>query len=244
MFDPGPLTAELTHTLADAFSGSAPINVGSAGNAFRYVPMMSERTPHSLALLDRCSGTATGIFGRTAIPVRAKGTQYLGDTAWHRDSELDLNSLGFMAYLEPLDCHTGALRVLPGSHRTNPSPAPNGYRTRPDGVGETIETEPGDIIVFDEYLYHASAGGSVRHQWRVDFFTGPHTADETTKTHAYLAGIFQVGWDGGYNLDRYPSYPTSWRTSNRPTAARLQELGAYRLADAEEHAARLNREAD
>jgi Phytanoyl-CoA dioxygenase (PhyH) len=240
-FDPGPLTTEVTDALADGFSRLPPLNVGSAGNAFRYVPMMCERTARSLALLDGLSGIAGDIFGRPAVPLRAKGTQYHGSTAWHRDSERNLDSLGFMAYLEPLQGDTGALRVLPGSHRPSPVDAPGGYPTANNAVGEPVETEPGDVIVFDEHLLHASAGGTIRHQWRVDFFADPQTSDETLNAEAFLAGVYQVGWDGGYDLDRYPSYDTAWRQCRRPAAQRLRQLGAYRLADAEENAARASR---
>lgn len=242
VFDPEPLAAEVTSALADAFVGSPPINVGSAGNAFRYVPMMCDRTPRSLALLDQLSSIASDLLGQAAIPLRAKGTQYLGQTAWHRDSEINITSLGFMAYLEPLHRENGALRVLAGSHRTSPGGVPEGMPTPPHTAGVAIETEPGDLIIFDEHLFHASAGGSVRHQWRVDFFTDPRTHDELAAAHAYLASVYQVGWDGGYDLDRYPSYDSSWRESGRRAARRLGELGAYALADAEEQAARISRE--
>jgi hypothetical protein len=36
-----------------------------------------------------------------------------------------------------------------------------------------IETEPGDLIVIDEHLFHASSGGAVRRQWRVDYLPVP-----------------------------------------------------------------------
>ena len=167
-------------------SGLPPLNVGSAGNTFRYVPMMCERTPRSLSLLDRLSEIAADIFGRAALPVRAKGTQYHGGTAWHRDSERNIDSLGFAAYLEPLQRDTGALRVLPGSHRRSTADGPDGYPIAFEIAGEPVETDAGDVIVFDEHLLHASAGGTIRHQWRVDFFPDPQTSDETMTAEAFL----------------------------------------------------------
>ena len=243
VFDPLPLAAELTAALSDAFRGSAPANVGSGGSSFRYVPMMGERTPHSLALLDTLSELAPTMLGRAAVATRAKGTEYFGETAWHRDSDRNLDSVGFVAYLEPLHGLDGVLRVLPGSHRRDLSTIPVGVPARSATVGEVVETEPGDVIVFDEHLYHGSARGTKRHQWRVDFFADPQTAQEAAEVNAYLAGIFQVGWDGGYDIDRYPSYSQQWRTSRRRAAKRLHELGAYTLADAEENAARARRAA-
>ena len=46
-----------------------------------------------------------------------------------------------------------------------------------------------------------------------------------------------VGWDAGYNLDRYPSYGPYWQTRHPHWNQRLTELGAYQAAHAEETAA-------
>ena len=74
----------------------------------------------------------------------------------------------FVAYLEPLDGDTGALRVLPGSHRLTDAALGHLYSLDldvPDVPGQVLATEPGDVIVFDPLLYHASWGGKDRHQW-------------------------------------------------------------------------------
>ncbi len=171
------------------------------------------------------------------LPIRAKGTKILGDTAWHRDSELDVASIGFVGYLEPVDATSGALRVLPGSHREPPAAVPTG--TPIEGaaaMGEPIASEPGDLIAFDEHLFHASAGGRDRRQWRVDFVADPVDVDEEERVRLLLDGIFPPGWDGGYDVDRYPSFGTHWQESGRPSVGRLRELGAYDRAEAEENA--------
>jgi len=236
-FDPGALGEEVSRALEDAFSGSSSRNLGSAGNSFRYVPMMCERTPVSLSLLDALSAIAADLLGRAALPLRAKGTRYFGETAWHRDSGGEVASLGFAAYLEPLREFDGALRVVPGSHRRPREDIPTGGPIGGMSVGEAIETEPGDVIAFDERVLHASAGGSDRRQWRVDFFADPHGEDEEGRVRAWLAGIFQPGWDGGYDIARYPSYGVHWQQSSRWEVGRLRDLGVYALAAEEEEAA-------
>ena len=241
-FESGRLSREVNDALADGYR-DAPMNTGSAGNLFWYVPMMCERTPQSLALVDALAGPATQLLDRAVIPVRAKGTRYLGGTSWHRDSDLDVATVGFAAYLEPLDSHNGALRVLPGSHRVLPTESPSGVPAEGSLVGYAIETDPGDMIVFDERLWHASSGGAERRQWRVDFVADPSTPAEEDQIRSYFAGIFQPGWDGGYDVDRYPSYGAHWRASAKPWVERLRDLGAIERAEREEAAVRAKRQA-
>ncbi len=175
------------------------------------------------------------------LPVRAKGTEYFGETVWHRDSELPiLGSVGLAAYLDHLEDNTGALRLLRSSHISPSaevsSPGPVGA-----GDGEPVVTVPGDIIAFDERLWHASRGGRVRRQWRIDFIIDPVTAAEEELVRTYFAGNFQPGWDGGYDVDRYPTYGLYWQDHAPEWTSRLRYLGALQLALAEEEAARARR---
>lgn len=238
IFDPVPLAVEVTRALDDGF-GSSPRNIGRAGNEFRYLPMMSERTPVSLALIDEFPELAARLLGRRVLPVRAKGTRYFGGTEWHSDSDLDIASLGFVAYLEALDADNGALRVISGSHRPESlSPTHAAVAGLSALSGQAVSTEPGDVIVFDEHLWHSSSGGHDRRQWRIDFVADPTTVVETDAVRRYFGAIFQPGWDGGYDVDRYPSYGPDWRQRSGFWNARLAELGAYDGADQEESAVR------
>ena len=111
----------------DAFGDDEAVTTlaqGSGTVTFRYVPMMCERTPVSVGLIDRYAVIAAELLGRPVLPGRAKGTWYQSDTGWHRDSVGDIASLGVLAYLEPLDAATGALRVVPGSHAARDRGAP------------------------------------------------------------------------------------------------------------------------
>lgn len=178
------------------------------------------------------------------LPVRAKGTRIFGGTRWHRDSDLDVASVGFASYLEPLDSQNGALRVLRGSQWADATDMAFGMAV--DGsetAGEAIATMPGDIIAFDEHLWHSSVGGHDRRQWRVDFVADPVSTEEEERVHSYFEEIFQPGWDGGYDVDRYPSYGAHWQRSGRPWIDRLREFGAYELASDEETSARAHRPA-
>src|SRR6185503_18286966 len=213
-FDPAPLAAEI-----------------------QYVPMMTAETPVSLSLLDRAETVAAAVFGGPVIPTRAKGTRYHGETPWHTDSELPLRSVGFLAYLEPVGSDSGALRVIPGSHHPQFGEARRGMDATglrdPSLPAHVVATDPGDMVLLDERVLHASVGGGVRRQWRVDYLGMPGHA-EVDLTRSDFAGIYTPDWDGGYDVDRYPSYGPDWRQSSRMAVARLEALGVYELATAQE----------
>jgi hypothetical protein len=207
--------------------------------------MMTAETPNSLLLLDRAEAVATNLLGGPVLPTRAKGVRYRGNTPWHVDSFFPVVSLGVAAYLEPVGADSGALRVLPGSH--HPDFAKALHALGVNGMAaemlpaHVIDTEPGDMILFDEHLFHASFGGETRRQWRVDYVRDPGDTAAEENTRAYFAGIYPRDWYGGYDVDRYPSYGTDWRGSQRTSVARLDALGVYELAARQEAFARANR---
>ena len=210
-------------------AGSRPME-GAGGVEFLSVVMMCERTPVSLALVDDLAELAAELLDRPVLPGRAKGTHYFGSSGLHADSDAAIPSLGFVAYLEPVRASSGALRVVPGSHRQG--------RTSDPSVVRTLPTDPGDLIVFDEHLTHGSFGGADRRQWRVDFIADPANRAEEAMVRATFERLFDPGWDGGDDVDRYPSYGRYWQTLDRPWTARLRDLGVYELAA--QHAAALH----
>ena len=212
---------------------------------FQYVPMMSAETPVSLSFLDLLEPVAATLLGGPVLPTRAKGVLYRGDTAWHADSASAVASVGFAAYLEPLRAETGALRVLPGSHRGDFAEALRtlGAAGAPAQAlpAHVVVTEPGDVIAFDEHLFHASAGGGARRQWRLDYLRDPVGVEAEDHARSYFRSIYPPDWDGGYDVERYPSYGPDWQSSRRPSVARLGGLGVYELATRQEARARSRR---
>lgn len=234
-FDARPLAEEIDRVRQDGLVA----DVSRTGQFhFQYVPMMTAKTPVSLLLLDRVEALATALLGGSVLPTRAKGVWYSGSTPWHTDSASPLASVGFLAYLEPLGAEIGALRVLPGSHHPDFRDSLRGLGV--DGTAapilpaHAVVTEPGDLILLDEHLFHASFGGETRRQWRVDFVNAPVGAEAEDLTKSYFAGIYPSDWDGGYDVDRYPTYGPDWRNSTRPAVAQLDALGVYGLAAAQE----------
>ena len=146
-----------------------------------------------------------------------------------------LATMGFLAYLEPLTTRTGALRVMPGSHACLSVPLPTSFEGGPAGPGQAIDTQPGDVVAFDEHLVHGSHGGTERRQWRADFVVDPKSAAEEAQVKAYFGHIFpDRQGQAPYDATRYPSYGPYWQSLDRPWTARLLELGVYRRAEAAE----------
>jgi hypothetical protein len=241
--DPGPLADELDRALRDGHRSSFTVD-GGPGVSGAYVPMMVERTPVSLGLLDRFAADAAELLGRPVLPLRAKGVRYAAGASWHRDSELPIATIGFAAYLEPLHAGNGALRVLPGSHLAAYGDAVAAHlaaAVEPDVdalPGVALDTGPGDVIVFDEHLFHASAGGRDRRQWRVDYVVDPVGVDEEAAARRWIADTYPPDWDGGYDVDLFPTYDAVWLASGRPCLGRLEALGAHAASAAEEAFAR------
>jgi Phytanoyl-CoA dioxygenase (PhyH) len=244
-FDPVPLADEIDRVLSDGIPFSAD-DLNSAGIHFRYVPMMTGQTPASLTLLDRVGRVAAALFGGPVLPTRAKAVRYRGSTPWHTDSASPIASVGIAAYLETLGPENGALRVLPGSHRPELGDAVRAMgaagMAATELPGHVLSTQPGDVIFFDEHLFHSSCGGETRHQWRADFVNAPVGVEAVKQTRAYFEGLYTPDWDGAYDVDRYPSYGLDWRNSGRPAVAALQELGVFDLAAKQEAFTRSRRD--
>jgi len=70
-FDPIPLEREFDDVLVDAFDDDQSVTTlpqGGGTVTFKYVPMMCERTPVSVALIDRFSVIAIELLGRAVVP--------------------------------------------------------------------------------------------------------------------------------------------------------------------------------
>ncbi|HLK57073.1 MAG TPA: phytanoyl-CoA dioxygenase family protein [Chthonomonadaceae bacterium] len=115
--------------------------------------------------------TASSLLGEDFNYIGGDGNYYTGDTGWHSDGWHE-NGLyiKIALYLDPVTRDTGCLRVIPGSHVLgSPWVAQVRRVGRPEehfGVhGRDIpaiplESQPGDVVVFNHNLHHASFGGN------------------------------------------------------------------------------------
>ena len=124
----------------------------------------------------RFHGQAKQLMKSEVVGMYANGNAFFGDrTEWHPDTgHLDRRGVKFAFYLQPLEADTGALRFIPGSHR---APLHTDIRENirikesnkgvEDDVGLDVdeipafvaESSPGDVIAFDNRVWHASWGG-------------------------------------------------------------------------------------
>jgi hypothetical protein len=143
------------------------------------------------ALLDdpRIRGIATGLLGDDFNFSGSDGNYYVGDTRWHSDGwhRNGILHIKMALYLDPVTAETGCLRVVPGSFlpddqfssalqssikliptdtefsgpQSAESQGPWGVRGR-DLPAVALDSEPGDLLVFNHNLKHASFGGGTR----------------------------------------------------------------------------------
>ena len=186
------------------------MNAGSAGNQFRYLPMMCERTPVSVALAQRLSAVAAELLGASVLPWPGEGDELPrldevasrhGFARAERRFCLLPRAAGRRARRAPRACPA---RIGRSSPRRLPPTRP----MRAMFPGVAVPTAPGDALAFDEHLCHASPGGGLRRQWRVDFVAVTCRA-RVDALREHFARQYAPGWDGGYDVDCFPSYGDS-----------------------------------
>ena len=147
------------------------------------------------------------------------------DHEWHCDRagqiDLQYTRIKIMIYLQSMRKDTGALRVIPGSHhppfhkqllalqsqKSGSSPSAFGVEG-PELCSCPREVDPGDVVVFNHYLFHAVYGKqSVRRYIALKFAAKPET-----ETHYEALTRHKQG--ASYLHDNY-------RHSERPRVARM-----------------------
>ena len=161
-----------------------------------------EHRPRLCALLDdaRVTGVIGGVLGEDFNYASGDGNYYTGDTHWHPDGNWgQLFACKVAFYLDPLTAGSGCLRVIPGSQRPdhfvrtqgiNPNQAQELFGVEPHDFPGSIalETRPGDLVIFNHDLFHASFGGNERRR----MFTMNNTrhctrAEDLETLHSYLS---------------------------------------------------------
>ena len=131
----------------------------------------------------RICGVAEQLLGDGAIPMFSNSNRWVADTAWHPDTPCtNLRGVKLACYLQPVDGDNGALRVIPGSHKSPLNSEVAGFLSgggvaSRDVPAHVCESEPGDVIAFDNRLYHAAAGSSTdKRQFTMNFLESPRSA--------------------------------------------------------------------
>jgi hypothetical protein len=141
-------------------------------NARHILIQLIERDPYLSALLEHpgIQGILTSLLGDNYLYRASEGNIFTGDTYWHSDlynADFKYRHIKILFYLDPIDAQSGALRVIPGSHLFGDKFAnqleryvwehDKNYGIDKESVPSiTIPTRPGDAIVFDYRLKHAT----------------------------------------------------------------------------------------
>jgi len=131
------------------------------------------------------------LLGPGFVWVGSDGNLYVGDTSWHPDTNhSDYRRIKVAFYLDPVTKDTGCLRVIPGSHRpplhdslkplksvSDPAVTPFGVAAR-DIPAFPLESQPGDVVMFNADTWHASFGGKTgRRMFTLNFAAKPTTPE-------------------------------------------------------------------
>ena len=214
----GELRDEIVRTMLGVHGDRYHERPAMSGMAGHYTCLLGPWAPRTVELVEsrRLVGLAERLVGGGVLPspCDTQGILYFDDAPWHNDIGIPVRGVKFVAYLEPLDAQSGALRVLPGSHRLPDTDAAIGplysLDTQvPDVPGHVLPTEPGDVIAFDPLLYHASWGGRDRHQWSTIYL-------RDAITPSWQQGLIDWYEDGASDLD---DLPEGWRPFDRTWVA-------------------------
>jgi len=187
------------------------------GTQRHWVPMFEPETPFFTGLMEdpRFCETAEQLYGEDVIGIACDANRYVGDTKWHPDTKsAHQYGIKFAFYLEPVGAETGALRVIPGSHK-QPFHAEL-RQAREESRLDLAEvpafvcqSEPGDVVGFDLRLWHASLGGSSdRRMCTLVYYNNPKTEEEDRVTREQA----RLNADTSIKFGRPPEpiHPPSW----------------------------------
>ena len=165
---------------------------------FNASPLLAQLIEHPLlsSISEELLGPGIAYYG-------GDGNYYAGDTRWHRDvfsipdgeeGKSIVRHIKIAFYLDPLTATTGALRVIPGSHHLTDSfakeldalllnrKADAGVLPQ-DAPAVSLTTTPGDIVIFDHRMMHASfGGGPARRMFAMNLFEQCHTSRQRELT--------------------------------------------------------------
>lgn len=232
-------TPEEVDRISDGFEWSIQNRGGGDGHKGKKRTMFGgpiEHTPEMCAILDHPGilGLIGGVIGDDFNYCGGDGNYYTADTNWHPDGNWgQLFAVKVAFYLDSLDAQTGCLRVIPGSQspdhfvrkqKIDPNKAEEQFGVSPKDFPGSIAlpTEPGDIVIFNHDLYHASFGGGTRRRMFTMNCTRHATSPEDLETaHEYLS----VHSAGGYNVDTGAGmfFPTMIDTASEDRMTHLKQ---------------------
>ncbi len=202
------LLADRATAIQDAFDqvwarhGGGHNGLPHDGTARSVTVQFLDQSEYLSTLLDdhRVHDIAASLLGDDFNYMGSDGNFYVGDTIWHSDGYGGRGGprhIKIAFYLDPLTRDTGALRVIPGSHRLGEPYAELLERdTKNSGTvwgipgsqvpAQALETVPGDVLVFNHDLKHSAWGGSKRRRMFTMNCCAHYPADKLDHLQTYL----------------------------------------------------------
>ena len=193
--------------------------------------------PRILNIAEQLGGDVLGLISDV--------NRRVGGTLWHPDSDSDHPCGVKIAWmLESVGTDSGALRLIPGSHRKPyhdalqamlfpfPQPGEEPKIPIPSVPAQACPAEPGDVVVFDPRTWHSSVGGSTgRRLCTLYYLIDPKTPAEEAWARKHAVGVAQIP----KNHDRSGQlwYHPEWVENRQGSAKRqrwidrLSALGFY-----------------
>lgn len=141
---------------------------------------------------------ATGVLGDNFNYMGSDGNYYTGNTPWHSDGFHTVGKYAKIAiYLDKVTRDTGCLRVIPGTHRIDQKDSWQATKAIKSeelwGIPQSevpcvaLESEPGDVVVFNHNLMHCAFGGSSRRRmFTLNLNRHCETAEEIEDMESYI----------------------------------------------------------
>jgi hypothetical protein len=182
------------------------------GSARSCIVPFIDQSEYLASLLDdpRIHGIATSLLGEDFNYMGSDGNYYVGDTRWHSDGwHPKTLHIKIAFYLDPITRDTGALRVIPGSHRLGDHFADElqkQIRQSPDVWGTegkdlpaiALETKPGDLILFNHNTKHAAFGGSKSRRMFTINLCQRYPEERIQELRDYISGAARFWIDRAY----------------------------------------------
>ena len=202
------LMADKAQAISDAFEGVWSNRGGGHhgqkhdGKARSCIVPFIDQSEVLSGLLDdpRIDAIPTSLLGIDYNYMGSDGNYYVGDTGWHSDGwHIHVRHIKIAFYLDPLTKDTGALRVIPGSHRIGDTFAEglqknlgrskeNWNMAGKDVPALALETKPGDVVCFNHNTKHAAFGGGQNRRMFTINLCQRYPADKLQELRDYISG--------------------------------------------------------
>ncbi|MBO7745321.1 phytanoyl-CoA dioxygenase family protein [Paenibacillus sp. MWE-103] len=194
------------------------------------VPFIDQRMS---VLLDdpRILAIGRSLLGDDFNYMGSDGNYYTGDTGWHRDGYHEkYRHLKIAFYLDRLDGGSGALRVIPGSHRLRDNyagdltarmrnPRASWEIEGADVPAVVLDVVPGDLLVFDHNTFHSSWNGSANRRMFTINLCQRYAEEDLQELRDYIGTAARFWIDRAYS-------ETMMRTATPERLVHLEQVMA------------------